>query len=120
MASDPKARMTTIAFSGGTVRMTLGLADFLFDVDKPTWGGGTTATTQLGRRRYKHGTRQLAAAAAGKEVFLDLGETGTYQVRVTGDIVDFVDAVVAKTGDKVKRIHTKRGTEYAPAFPALN
>jgi hypothetical protein len=119
MASDPKARITTVAYEGGTVSGAIGLLEHLFDVDTPTWGGGTSADTPTGRKRYKYGTRQRTSAAPGKQVFLDLGTDRVYSVRVTGNIVDFIDAILPKTGDKIKRAYTRRGSVYAPTFASI-
>lgn len=116
MAMDPLARETTVAFTGGTVTGAIGLLQWLFGTSQPTWGAGSIGTTQLGRKRYKYGTRQKSNAAAGKQVFLDCGPEGTYGVRVSGDVVDFIDAILPSTGDKVKRVYTRRGTEYAPTL----
>jgi hypothetical protein len=116
MASDPKARITTVSFEGGTVSGAIGLLEWLFDLEKPTWGAGSVGTTQTGRKRYKYGSRQRNNAAAGQEVFLDLGEEGVYSVRVTGNVVDFIAAILPKTEDRVKRVYTRRGSIYAPTF----
>lgn len=117
MARDPKARRITLSYSGGTVTAALGLIQYIFGTTNPTWGGGTTATTPSGRRRYKYGTRQKANAAAGKQVFVDLGEQGVYSVRVTGDVVDFVEKAVAASSNRIKMIWTKRGSVYGPTLP---
>jgi hypothetical protein len=116
MKNDPKARLVTLGFEGGTVRLSQGLYDALFGAAEPTWGGGTTATTQSGRRRYKYGTRQRTSAAAGKQIMLDLKNGETYSVRVTGVVVQFIDSIVSKSGDKIARIYTRRGQEYAPTL----
>jgi uncharacterized protein with GYD domain len=52
-------------------------------------------------------------------VFLNCGEEGTYSVRVTGDIVDFIEKALPKVGNRVKTIYTKRGSEYGPTLPNL-
>ena len=119
MAKDPKAKRYTISYEGGTVNGTLGLFQYLFGADGPKWGAGSIGETTAGRRRYKYGTRQKANAAAGKVVFLDLGEKGVFSVRVTGDVVDFVEKVVAKSPTKIKMIYTKRGQIYAPTLENL-
>lgn len=116
MAKDPKARRMTVAYSKGTVTASLGLLGYLFGDSQPSWGEGSIGTTARGRRRYKYGSKQKSNAAAGKEVFLDLGEDGVYCVRVTGDVIDFVDRVASKAGTKVKRMYTRRGTIYAPTL----
>ena len=119
MASDPKARITTVSYEGGTVSGAIGLLEWLFQVSKPSWGAGSIGTTQTGRKRYKYGSRQRSNAAAGQEVFLDLGENGVYTVRVTGNVVDFMNAILPKTGERVKRAYTRRGSVYAPTFPNI-
>ena len=103
-----------ISYSGGTVAAAQGLLEFLFGDLAPAWGVGGIGQTQLGRKRYKYGTRQKTNAAAGQSVFLDCGDMGVYSVRVTGNIVDFIDKVIQYTGSKVKRAYTRRGTIYGP------
>jgi hypothetical protein len=120
MVKDPKARTMTLSYTGGTVSAAQGLLEYLFgEQAAPTWGGGSIGTTQLGRKRYKYGTRQKTNAAAGQSVFLDCGDDGVYSVRVTGNIVDFIDKVVAKTGETVKRAYTRRGTIYGPTSESI-
>lgn len=118
MASDPKARNATVAYTGGHMTGAIGLLEWMFE-EQPTWGAGNVGTTQLGRKRYKYGTRQRSNAAAGRQVFLDFGSSGTYSVRVSGDVVDFMDKIVPKIGSKLKRAYTRRGTIYAPTFPGI-
>lgn len=117
MASDPKARRMTLSYQGGTVTGALGLLEYLFGETEPVWGGGSTATTPTGQRRYKYGTRQRSNAAAGKQIFIDCGIDGVYSVRVTGDVVDFVEKVVQAAGSKIKQIWTRRGSVYGPSLP---
>jgi hypothetical protein len=119
MVKDPKARTMVVSYTGGTVAAAQGLLEFLFGDLNPSWGGGSIGTTQLGRKRYKYGTRQKTNAAAGQSVFLDCGDEGIYSVRVTGNVVDFIDKVVSKTGDKVKRAFTRRGSVYGPTTEAI-
>ena len=119
MATDPKARTMTVAYEGGTVSAALGLLQYLFGNLEPAWGAGSVGTTQTGRKRYKYGSRQKSNAAAGKQVFLDLTDGKTYSVRVTGNVVDFVDAILPKTGNTVARVYTRRGSEYAPTLEDL-
>jgi hypothetical protein len=117
---DPDARIGIVAFSTGTAQATIGLLKFLFGVENPSWSANSAATTERGRRRYRYGTRQKSNAAAGKQVILDLTDGGSYSVRVTGPIVDFISEVVSKSGDRVVRAYTRRGTVYAPAFEPLS
>jgi len=119
MGQDPKARTITVAYEGGTVSGALGLMQWLFGTSEPKSGAGSIGTTQLGRRRYKYGSRKRDAAASGKQVFLNCGEEGTYSVRVTGDVVDFIEKALPKVGNRVKTIYTKRGSEYGPTLPNL-
>jgi hypothetical protein len=119
MAKDPKARVTTVSYEGGTVSAALGLLQWLFGAEDPKWGASSIGTTQLGRRRYKYGSRKRDSAAAGKQVFLDLGEDGIYSVRVTGDIVDFIDKMLPKTDNRVKQVWTRRGSKYGPTLPNI-
>ena len=119
MASDPKARTMVVSYTGGTVAAAQGLLEYLFGAQEPSWGAGSIGTTQLGRKRYKYGSRQRSNAAAGDQVFLDCGEEGVYSVRVTGDIVDFIDKMLPNTGTKVKRAYTRRGSIYGPTFENL-
>ena len=112
MARDPKARRYPVSYTGGTFTASLGLLECLFGPQVLKWNPGSTGTTPLGRKRYKYGGKQKAAGAAGKEIFLDLGEAGIYSGRVTGDVVDFLNYVVPKAGEKILAIWTKRGTEY--------
>jgi len=114
MAEDPKARRYTVAYEGGTATATLGLLQYLFGVQEPAWSTDNASTTPSGKKRYKYGTKRRNAAAAGKEVFLDLGEAGVFSVRVTGDVVDFIDEVVSRASGKVLQAWTRRGTEYGP------
>lgn len=97
-----------------------GLLEYLFGDLQPTWGAGAVGQTQTGRRRYKYGSRKRDNAAAGQSVFLDLGEEGVYSVRVTGPIVDFVDLVAPRVGEKLKRIYTRRGTIYGPGIDPVS
>lgn len=119
MAKDPKARTMVVSYEGGSVSGSLGLLSWLFGEQQPQWGAGSIGTTQLGRRRYKYGSRRRDAAASGKQVFLDCGEEGIFSVRVTGDVVDFIDKLLPKTGDKVKQIWTRRGSKSGPTLPNL-
>jgi hypothetical protein len=119
MASDPKARTAVLSYSGGTVSGALGLLEFLFGEVQASWQPNSTSESQTGRKRYKYGTRFKSNAAAGQQVFIDLGEVGTYALRVTGTVTDFIDAILPKTGDKVKRIYTRRGSVYGPTFADL-
>ena len=97
----------------------IGLLEWLFGAGQPTWGAGSVGTTQTGKKRYKYGSRQRNNAAAGKEVFLDCGVNGVYTVRVTGNVVDFIEKILPKTGTKIKRAYTRRGSIYAPTFPNI-
>lgn len=119
MAKDPKAVNITVAYEGGTMSAPLGLFNYLFGAQQPQWGAGSVGQTQLGRKRYKYGSRKRDSAASGEQVFLHLGEVGIYSVRVTGDIVEFMDKILPKTGDKVKKAWTRRGSEYAPTLPNI-
>jgi hypothetical protein len=120
MALDPGNRETSIAYEGGTVKLTVGLAEYMFPGLKPAWGAGSIATTASGRKRYKYGTRRRDNNAAGKEVFLDFGDDGVWSVRVTGNVVDFIEQILPKVGnDKLRQAWTKRGQVYAPTFPDL-
>lgn len=119
MATDPKARTMVVSYEGGTVAAAQGLLEWLFGAQQPQWGAGSVGTTQLGRKRYKYGSRQRSNAAAGEQVFLDCGDEGVYSVRVTGDIVDFIAKMLTKTGDRVKRAYTRRGSIYGPTFEDL-
>ena len=119
MAEDPKGRTMVVSFTGGTVSAAQGLLEWLFGLEQPQWGAGSVGETALGRKRYRYGSRQRSNAAAGEQVMLDCGDQGVYSVRVTGNIVDFIAAMLPKTGDRVKRAYTRRGTVYGPTFEDL-
>lgn len=119
MATDPKGRTMTVSYEKGSVSGAQGLLAWLFGSSQPSWGAGSIGTTQLGKRRYKYGSRKRDAAAAGKQVFLDCGDEGVYSVRVTGDVVDFIEKMLPKTGNRVKQVYTRRGSKYGPTLPNL-
>jgi CO dehydrogenase/acetyl-CoA synthase delta subunit len=119
MATDPKARTMVVSYEGGSVAAAQGLLEFLFGAQQPEWGAGSIGTTQLGRKRYKYGSRQRSNAAGGEQVFLDCGEEGVFSVRVTGDVVDFIEKMLPGTGTRVKRAYTRRGSIYGPTLPNL-
>lgn len=116
MAADPKARKVQISYPGGSAEMTQGLADYLFGNVTFSWLAPDGGPSPTGRRRLKYGTRRRVRAAGGRELILDLGAEGKFIVRVSGDDIDFIDYVLARTGDKVKRVFTRRGTKYGPQF----
>lgn len=119
MAKDPKGRTMVVSYEGGAVSGPQGLLSWLFGNQQPQWGAGSIGTTQLGRRRYKYGSRKRDSAASGKQVFLDCGDQGVYGVRVTGDVVDFIEKILPRTGNKVQQIYTRRGSKYGPTLPNL-
>lgn len=119
MPADPKGRTMVVSYEGGTVSAAQGLLEWLFGLEQPQWGAGSVGETATGRKRYRYGSRQRSAAAAGEQVLLDCGEEGVYSVRVTGNIVDFIAAMLPRTDDRVKRAYTRRGSVYGPTFENL-
>lgn len=112
MARDPLARRYTISYPKGTMHASLGLLNYLFGPQALDWPPGGVEQGPSGRRRFKYGGRQKAAAAAGEEVFLDLGAVGVFSVRVSGAMVDFLQYILPATENKILAIWTKRGTEW--------
>lgn len=118
MAGDPKARLVTVSYQGGTMTASLGLLEYLLGPLKLSWkapGGGTSAS---GARKRKYGAKQRARALGGKVMNLKLLGGKTWQVRYTGADIDFVDNILTKVGEGlVLQAYTERGTMYGPQFP---
>ena len=119
MAKDKKAKLYTVSWPSGTLRASAGLLEYLFGDNKPEWKQDNIITVVTGRRRYKYAKRRKSANAAGKLIYLDLGDKGVFSARLKGDMMDFVGQIAKRTGDKVKQVYTKRGSEYSPVMKDL-
>jgi hypothetical protein len=118
MAADPKARLVTVAYPGGTMTATIGLLEYLLGDLKLSWRAPSDSTNNAGRRLRKYGSRQRARARGGRVMNLALLGGGVWQVRITGSDIDFVDFILARVGEGlVLNAWTARGTEYGPQFP---
>lgn len=118
MTIDPKAKLSTVSYRGGTCTATNGLLTHLFGSESNVlaWRPNTNAVNPAtGRRRRKYSTRQRSSARAGQpmQVVLKAGET--YVVRITGSHTSFIDFFMAEgAGDKIANVYSQRGTEYGP------
>jgi hypothetical protein len=118
MAGDPKARLVTVAYQGGTMTATLGLLEYLLGDLQLSWQKPSDSTNHAGRRLRKYGARQRAAARGGRVMNLSLINGDSFQVRITGTDTDFIDFVLARIGEGlVLNAYTQRGTIYGPQFP---
>lgn len=116
---DPKAKRTTIAYTGGTVSAARGLIEWVFGAQNLGWSASNIGTTPSGRRKFKYGARRRTSASAGKSVMVELTNGETYSFRVTGDVIDFVEQVIGKRGSMIEQIYTKRGSMYSRTVKAV-
>jgi hypothetical protein len=123
VAVNPKLKLNTLAFVGGTVTAPRGLLEYLFGnlSTRTSWLASSEATSgPSGRRRRKYGTRQKSSARAGEamKIYLDNGEI--YTVRVTGTHTNFIDTILSKVSPgKVANLVSERGTEYGPQLQQI-
>lgn len=124
MDPNPKLKLNTLTYPGGTVTAARGLLEYLFGdlTTTVSWLAPAHAASAVsGRRRRKYGTRQKSSARAGEamKIVLDNGEV--YVVRVTGTHTDFIDTILAKVRrGKVANLVSERGTEYGPQLIPIN
>ena len=118
MTIDPKLRLNTISYPGGTCTALNGLLTHLFGSDSTVlaWRANTNAVNPVtGRRRRKYSTRQRSSARAGQVMQVVLKSGEKYSVRVTGTHTAFIDYFMAEgAGDKIANVYSQRGTEYGP------
>ena len=88
--------------------------EWVFGSIKLEWPkDGIVTSLTGGRRKYKYGLKRRTTAAAGRVVSVMLTTGKIYRFRCTGDVIDFVDKVVAVKGDQIEQIFTQRGTLYS-------
>lgn len=117
MATDPKARLMTVTYPGGSMTGTVGLIESLIGTQSLVWTAPALAPGVSGRRRRKYGTTQRTTAAGGREMNLMLSDGFTWKVRIAGADLDFLDYILSKTTPgRVKSAYTARGTIYGPQF----
>jgi hypothetical protein len=114
---DPKAKLVTVSFKGGTVTGTRGLMDFLFPSRIPSWL--PNGESGIGKRPF--GSKQADNRAAGRLLKLILANNaGTFSVRVTGTDTNFLKAFLgAGNTDKVLMVYTEAGTIYGPQYSVI-
>ena len=107
------ARETILTYDGGTVSGTYGVLKALFKAPSFRWVKPKGTTPSGRRKQYTH--RMRALAEAGQPVTVKLTNGESWQVRVTGPMIDFIDKVLADgKGDNVMAIYTARGSHYGP------
>lgn len=108
--ADPKEKKSTLAYSGGSVRATRGVLEYVFGLESQTafsWAiaDGTT------RRGYI--TRNRTSRAAGRVHVIELVDGKRYQVMVTGATKRFVARLeFSPVKAEIVSVTTARGTEY--------
>lgn len=116
-APDPKAKLVTLFYSGGSVSATRGLIDFLF----PSWSPSWLPDGESGPRRRPFGSRQRENRAGGEVMTLQLANGETWNVRITGTHTAFIQAVLNQGNpDQVVGVFSERGSSYGPNTGSLN
>ena len=115
MATDPKARLTTVSYEGGTATAPQGTIDLIFPGLKPSWKPDLKPS--VGRRRSLYGTKQRRRAQAGTDIHVRFDPEGEWTVRVTGTYIDFITKVLAVAPPgKIVMAWTELGTIYGPQY----
>lgn len=118
MVTNPKLKLITITYNGGSVTAARGLLEHLFGdlTTRLSWEVPHTGPAPIGgRRRRKYGTKQKSSARAGEMMRLVLDNSETYTVRVVGPHLNFIEFFLARTGPgKIVQAFSERGTEYGP------
>jgi hypothetical protein len=117
MATAAPAQRITVNFSGGyvigpraTIQKVLGSLESRWSAQ-----GGITLT---GRKR-RYGSRQRSQALAGEPMVMNFTDGTSFTLRVVGDHVDFINAVLAGPNEsQVQSIVSQRGTIYAQRITA--
>jgi hypothetical protein len=117
MATEVLAQRLTVRFPGGYVigpRATLTALLGTLNTSWTTRGG----LTQSGRVR-RYGSRQRSNALPGERMTVVFNSGESYSVRLVGNHVAFINAVLTGAGDSaVSMIYSERGTIYAPEVSA--
>ena len=117
MAKDPGAELGYLSFKGGTMAAPKALITALFGTSLSWEDPRAAAPAPGGRRRRLYGSKQRTSARSGKIVFLKLSDNrGTFSVRVTGAMLDFVGELITQTGSAVEDVYTARGSLYTRQF----
>lgn len=113
---DPKARLVTLSYPGGTVTATRGLIDYLFPTRTPSW----LPNGESGKGKRPFGSKQADNRAAGRLLKLKLKDGSTFSIRVTGTDTKFLQSFLAAGRvDNVEMVYTEAGTMYGPQYSAL-
>ena len=134
MVDDPKAKLLTLNFAGGSLTMAIGSLESLFGSDAeilnpvPTTetvtvkshsrvrviGQPASNVTGYSYENIQWPTSQANNAAAGKVVMLSWeGSDGTWEARLTGSCAGF-GVFLAANSPKTVKFRSERGTKYGP------